>query len=323
MSPILPSVLNPQRTDFEYRAGAALSGAARAENLGVLTLNTGLQCNLECEVCYHRSSPSRSECMPREVMLDALHFAAGVRPEMIEITGGEPVIWANLRECLTLASGMSTRVRVWTNLDALLSPEAADLPHFLAQHGIEVLASLPEALEGRTIGGCIEALKILSAAGYGDFDAGALPLDIAYTPLPGAMPGDYAAVNREFRLALSPHGVSFGTLVPIANMPLGGLADLLEEDGQTEPYDAMLQAAFNPEAIAGLPCRHGVTIAWDGSIWDCDYHLAAHVPLADGEQNVRDHVASQVGQLALGTRRISFKQHCFGCSARQTGAATP
>lgn len=322
MNPLLPGNTGSLRSDFERRAVQACAGAYRAERLATLTLNVGLRCNLSCEVCYQHSSPSRTECMSREVMLDALHFASDVRPELIDVTGGEPVLWPMLREFIPLAAGIGARVRVWTNLDALLLPESADLPHQFAEHGVEVVASLPEALEGRTVGGCIEALGQLSHLGYGDPSIAGIPLDIAYTPLPGELPREQTELAEEFWAALAPHGITFRSLITSANVPLGGYAKWLDENSERLRYQATLEAAFDPDALGELPCRNGITIGWDGTLWDCDYNLAAHVPLAEGPQNVGDHVGSQVGQMALATRRIAFREHCFACAARK-GSSKP
>ena len=49
-------------------------------------------------------------------------------------------------------------------------------------------------------------------------------------------------------------------------------------------------------------------------MWDCDYHLAARVHIAEGATTVREYVASPVGQMALTSRRIIFAEHCFACT---------
>lgn len=252
--------------------------------------------------------------MPRDVMLDALQFASDVAPQLIDVTGGEPLLWPYLEEFVTLGSGIPNRLRVRTNLDALLLPECASVAPILARQKVEILASLPEALEGRTIGGCIEALSQLSRLGYGDPAAGGLPLDLAYNPLPGQLPRDEEQLAAEFRSALAKHDIRFRSLIAIVNVPLGGLARLLDETSEADRYKAALRTEFDPATLAHLACRHGIVIAWDGSMWDCDYHLAARVPIAEGEHSVRQYVASPVGQMALASRRVTFAEHCFACT---------
>jgi len=255
--------------------------------------------------------------MARGVMLNALSFAAEIRPEHLELTGGEPVLWPHLREFVQLAHGVAPHVRVHTNLTALLRPDGDDAIRSLAETRTELLVSLPEMLEDRTVIECMDTLVKLSAAGYGDPSRGAIPLDIAYTPMAGSLPRPQEQLEREYRDALSVHRIGFRTLVPIVHVPLGGFADWLEESGERDAYTAKLRAAYDPTAADDLPCRHGLEIGWDGTLWDCDYHLAAGVPLAEEPRQVGDYVSSPVGQTSLATRRIHFAEHCFACTARR------
>ena len=316
MIPKRPQRIEAPRSDFERRAETALPGVHRAEDLSALMVNVGLRCNLACEFCHQSSSPDRTEAMSRGTMLDVLHFADDIRPQLIDVTGGEPVLWPLLREFVMLAAEVAPRTRVRTNLDVLLLPEVANVAPMLAENRVEILASLPEALECRTIGGCIEALCRLTELGYGDPERGAqAALDLAYNPLPGEMPRPQAEIEAEFRSALSPHGVTFRSLIAITNVALGGFARWLDESNDRERYRVELRDAFNPEVLPLLACRHGIEIAWDGTLWDCDFNLAAGTLLSDETRHVGEYVGSQVGQLALATRRISFAEHCFACAA--------
>jgi radical SAM/Cys-rich protein len=304
------------RSGFERALDECCPSANRAEQLTSLMLNVGLQCNLSCELCHHSCTPQRTETMSRGVMLDALQFASDLRPELLDITGGEPTMWPHLRELVQLGRNVATRMRVRTNLDALLLPEFATVAPTLAENRVEILASLPEALEGRTIGRCVEALSWLTRLGYGDPDLGdSIAVDLAYNPLPGEMPRPQEEIAREFRAALAPHGIRFRSLLAITNVPIGGFAEWLEETNERERYRAGLRDAFNPDVLPRLACRHGIEIAWDGTLWDCDFNLAAGMPLAEGSVYVGDYLGSPVGQLALATRRIHYAEHCFACSA--------
>jgi radical SAM/Cys-rich protein len=316
MSPDPLNYIGQPSSEFDARIEHLTSSAAHAQALSVLTVNVGLVCNLECELCHHEASPERTETMQREVMLDVVRLASEVGPELIDVTGGEPTMWPLLGEFLGFARNTTERIRVRTNLDALLLPELANVAQTLAENRVEVLASLPEALEGRTVGGSVAALKRLACLGYGDPARGdSLPLDLAYNPLPGELPRPVEQHSREFAIALEPHGIRFRSLVTIVNAALGGYAAWLDESGEHERYRALLSAAFDPGTIETLPCRHGVTIAWDGTVWDCDYHLAACMALFEGSPYLREYVSSPVSQLALATRRIRFADHCFACTA--------
>jgi radical SAM/Cys-rich protein len=316
MIPGHPQHISAPRSDFERRVEEARPGTHRAEDLSTLMVNVGLRCNLACELCHQASSPERTETMSRGTMLDVAHFAAHIRPQLIDVTGGEPTLWPHLREFVMLVRGATPRIRLRTNLDALLLPETAGVMSTLAENRVEILASLPEALEGRTIGGCIEALARLTTLGYGDPAHGAaIALDLAYNPMPAEMPHPQSELEAEFRAALAPHGVRFRSLLSITNFALGGFAKWLDETNERERYRASLLDDFNPDTLPNLACRHGIEVAWDGTLWDCDFNLAARTLLTEEPRDVAEYVQSPVGQMALTTRRISFAEHCFACTA--------
>jgi radical SAM/Cys-rich protein len=305
-------------SDFEGRLVGVSPALRLAEGIRTVTVNVGLHCNLSCQLCYLPCSPNRTESMSRAIMLEVLEFASEIQPDLVDITGGEPTLWPYLREFVMLGRGTAERMRVHTNLDALLSPRQAGLPALLAEHRVEILASLPEALEGRTIGGCIEVLQHLTRLGYGDLRSDAkIALDIAYNPLPGELPEQQWLLERDFRQALRQHGITFGSLVATVNVDLGRFGDMLRQVDGTKLYREQLESHFDPAKLPDLPCRHGVDIAWDGTIWDCDYNLAANLRLAEGSTALNNYVNSPVSQQALGMRRIAFGEHCFACTAGQ------
>jgi radical SAM/Cys-rich protein len=311
-----PTHITPHHSEFGQRVERELPGTHRAESLDTIMVNVTLNCNLSCQLCHQSSSPQRTEVMSRGTMLDVLHFTAEVRPQLLDITGGEPTLWPLLREFVQLSRQVAPRTRVRTNLDALLLPEAEGVMRTLAENRVEILASLPEALEGRTIGACVEALARLTELGYGDPASGAInALDLAYNPLPGEMPRDQSDLEDEFRAGLAPHGIRFRSLLAIANFPLGGFREWLEENNLSEQYRTELRAAFNPAVLPNLPCRHGIEIGPDGTLWDCDFNLAAGLPLGEKPRHVGGYVGSPVGQMALASRIVSFGEHCFACAA--------
>jgi radical SAM/Cys-rich protein len=280
-------------------------------------LNVGMACDLSCELCHHSCSPLRTESMPLEVMLDALRFAAEVRPGLLDITGGEPTLWPHLTECLNLARGLGLRTRVRTNAVSLLLTDTVGVAAMIAESGTEVLASMPEHLEtgGRKLHESIEALQLLVSLGYGDTAAGGLALDLAYNPAPGALPRPQQELEDELRRALRPHGIRFRSLLAITTVEAGRFEAWLNDHREIEHYRQTLRSQFNPDVVPRLACRHGITIDWNGTLWDCDFNLATLTPLAEEPRLAPALVGSVVGQAALATRRISFAEHCFACTA--------
>lgn len=304
--------------DFARAAAKVDSNAAVPRRIETLMLNVGLQCDLSCEHCHHACSPARVEVMSRDTLHAALRFAERLHPSLIDVTGGEPALYPHLRELLELAGEARIPLRIRTNLVALARPEAADLPVLMALSGTHVLGSLPGSSAAEVTGHrassvwetSIEVLQRLASLGYG---AGAgLELDLAHNPPFGELPRPQDALEAEFRVALEPLGVRFDRLLSISNVPVGRLDKRLRADARADAYAALLRDAFNPAAVPELECRRSIEVAWDGTMWDCDFNLAAGLPPAAGPLSL-DDLADDLAPLSA--RRIAFGPHCFACTA--------
>ena len=77
-------------------------------------------------------------------------------------------------------------------------------------------------------------------------------------------------------------------------------------------YMERLTAAFNPAAVAGLMCQNTLSVAWDGTLHDCDFNQMLDIPvaLAGRRPHIRDFDPG-----ALQARTIQTARHCFGCTA--------
>jgi radical SAM/Cys-rich protein len=310
------SVLAPQpSTNFSDRIVQSDPIASRAERIDTLTVNVGLRCDRTCAQCHHTCSPTASESMTRATMQDAVRLAGALRPALLDITGGEPSLWPHLREFVAEARAVGVpRIRVRTNLSGLLDQRATGVAADLARQGVEVLASMPSLpVDGGDRR--IAALLALRDLGYGDGGDCSLPLDLAHTPEPGALPHPQRDIERAFRKTLSDLGIRFRSLLQITGVPLGGLAQRLAKAGLLTTYRATLRDGFNPEVVRSLECRHGIEIAWDGRLYDCDFNVAAHLPLRDQPRTAADALAEPAAVTALASRRIAFGEHCFACAA--------
>lgn len=304
-------------SDFARTVAEAFPYASTPERVDTLMLNVGLSCDLSCAHCHHACSPDRLEVMSRTTLHAALRLAEELRPALVDVTGGEPALYAHIRELVELAHNAGLPVRVRTNLIALARPESADLPALFARTGTHLLASVPG---GATPSGPetdlaphwqtpISVLRNLASYGYG---YGSLSLELAHNPAIGELPESQEALESELRFALEPRGVRFTSVLSIANVPVGRLAQQLDERGETAAYRELLRCAFNPAVAAALECRHGLEVAWDGTLWDCDFNLAAGLPPATGPLTVWELLADPS---ALAERRIGFGPHCFACTA--------
>jgi len=304
--------------DFARTVAHVDSNAAVPRRIETLMLNVGLRCDLSCGHCHHACSPARAEVMPRDTLHAALRFAERLRPSLIDVTGGEPALYPHLRELLGLAREARLPLRVRTNLVALARPEAADLPALMAQSGTRVLGSLPgssaaEVTDHRANSvwdTSIEVLHGLASLGYGVGTG--LGLDLAHNPPFGELPRPQDVLEAEFRVALEPLGVRFDRLLSISNVPVGRLGERLRASARAATYATLLRDAFNPAAVPELECRRSLEVAWDGTLWDCDFNLAAGLPPAAGPLSL-DDLADDLSSLPA--RRIAFGPHCFACTA--------
>jgi hypothetical protein len=92
-------------------------------------------------------------------------------------------------------------------------------------------------------------------------------------------------------------------------MPIGRFINVLKD--KKPQYMTLLKQSFNPQTLSSLMCRHQINIGWDGTIYDCDFNLAAGLP-------VTTKVSRRIEQFdhsMLSTRKIATADHCFGCTA--------
>lgn len=306
------------KLDFIARVGSIDEGALHAERPRSVMLNVGLRCDSACTHCHHRCGPERDEQMSAETAEMALDLACALDAELVDVTGGSPELWPHLTALVEAAGERGLRMRVRTGLGALASRDNDALARFLAKHGVELLASFPgasaeEIAVQRGPGAYREGLSALIELrhlGYGT--RGGPPLLIAFNPEIGELGAPQAATERRVRAGLGLVGVSFERLLSITNVPVGRALDDLEARGEAIAYVHRLADSFNPATLSELACRHGIEVAWDGRLADCDFNLAAGLGTAAGPQTVAEALERPE---ALTGRRIAFARHCFACTA--------
>jgi radical SAM/Cys-rich protein len=294
----------------------------RARTPRVVQLHLGKLCNLRCKHCHVDAGPHRTqEQAPRQVLEAALRLvdallARGGAP-VVDLTGGAPELHQDFRWLVGELSRRGVHVMDRCNLTVLLLPQFADLPVFFADHGVEVVASLPhwrapntDAQRGEDVHArSIEALRRLNAQGYGSGDP-ARRLTLVHNPAGAFLPGGQASMEREWRAGLERvHGVRFDGLIALTNMPIARFLDWLRERGQEEAYRELLLRSFNPAAVAGLMCQDTLSVAPDGTLHDCDFNQVLGLA-AEVLPNLED-----VSLEALADRPITTGPHCFGCTA--------
>ncbi len=263
---------------FEKIASRGKKDGLYADGISTMQINVGLRCNQACNHCHLSASPESEEMMGWSVMEKVLQIAESVAPETVDITGGAPELNSNLIPFIKRFSAMGIRVQVRTNLTALLESGNEELPEFFRDHKIMLVGSLPCYMEenvtaqrGEEVyGKSIKAIKGLNSLGYGtDPD---LQLNLVYNPGGAFLPGDQADLEEAYKKELYERfGISFTNLLTITNMPLGRFEEQLKKENQFEKYVTLLSDSFNPATVPGLMCRHQISVAWDGTLFDCDF----------------------------------------------------
>jgi radical SAM/Cys-rich protein len=304
---------------FERRMSAAGLCPLHATGITVFQINVGKLCNQTCAHCHVDAGPDRKEIMTRETAELCIRALAQTDIPNVDITGGAPELNPNFRWLVEQARALGRHVMDRCNLTVLLLNGQADLPDFLAQHGVEVIASLPYYRPAQTnaqrgegvFEKSIEALRKLNALGYGKEGTGLL-LNLVYNPVGAFLPPKQEAIERQFKHELAEkQGVIFNHLYTITNMPISRFLDFLIATGNYEGYMERLVNAFNPAAAAGVMCRYTISIGWDGTLYDCDFNQMLEMPTGLGApQHIRDFDAAQLHQ-----RRIVTGNHCYGCTA--------
>jgi len=316
----------PLAADLEpLLARAGLSELLRPKAPEILQLNVGRLCNMSCRHCHVDAGPDRADQqMSWETMQGALALLDRL-PSLrtVDITGGAPELNPHFQRLVAAATERGRHVIDRCNLTILLSPRFADLPAWLGERGVELVCSLPHARarntdaqrgEG-TFARSMEALRRCNAAGYGQGDPRRV-LTLMHNPAGAWLPGAQAAMEREWKEELARReGVRFDRLIALNNMPIARFLEWLVDSGNLEPYMARLLSAFNPATVAGLMCRDTLSVAWDGSLYDCDFNQQLELPLSLGGR--RPHLAEldDAGLAALLERRIVTARHCLGCTA--------
>jgi radical SAM/Cys-rich protein len=205
------------------------------------------------------------------------------------------------------------------NLTVLLLPSQSDLAEFLAEHGVEIVASLPSYRASQTdaqrgdgiFAKSIESLKRLNRLGYGVEGSGRL-LNLVYNPVGAFLPPKQDAMESQFKRELARNfGVTFNRLYTITNMPISRFLEFLVQSGNYDGYMERLANAFNPAAAAGVMCRYTLSVGWDGTLYDCDFNQMLELPVDHGApRHIRD-----LDPARLHTRQIVTRNHCYGCTA--------
>lgn len=288
----------------------------RRGQLQTLQINVGRKCNQACTHCHVDAAPWRTEMMPASIAHRVGEWIREHRPAVVDITGGAPELSDHFRYFVETAREVGCHVIDRNNLTIIETQAFAWLPEYLAQHEVEVVASLPcysadnvNAQRGEGVfEKSISALKKLNAVGYGR----KLPLNLVFNPLGAKLPGPQEELEADYRKELREQfGIEFTQLFAITNQPIARFAEELRASKQWESYLHLLANNFNPATVDGLMCRSTISVGMMGEVFDCDFNQMLKMQVRNGKPLYLWDVTPE----RLAGWDIQTGVHCLACTA--------
>ena len=300
---------------FEKRL-VAENRSLRRGRLQTLQINVGRKCNQACRHCHVDAGPWRTEMLSEVVANRIAEWMDRHRPPVVDITGGAPELSGSFRFLVEHARGTGARVLDRCNLTIVEEAGYEDLPQYLAEHQVEVIASLPcytpENVAKQRGNGVFEksitALRKLNAVGYGT----RLPLHLVYNPVGPKLPGPQPELEADYKQELRrKFGIIFDQLYTITNQPIARFAEDLRRCGKWDEYMELLATSFNPATLEGLMCRSTLSVGWMGEVYDCDFNQMLGMQMRNGKPLFLWDVTPEF----LENQGILTGDHCFACTA--------
>ncbi len=291
--------------------------------LETLQVNLGYRCNQSCLHCHVNAGPKRKEMMSRENIDVVLAFLHRYDISTLDITGGAPEMHPEFRYLVTEAKKAGVHVIDRCNLTILNEPGYEDMAEFLADHQVEIVASMPcyqqenvDAQRGEGVYRCsIDVMKKLNSLGYGRHNSG-LVLNLMYNPTGPYLPPDQLSLEADYKRELGEsEGVVFNQLLTLTNMPIQRFGSTLVSHGEFDTYMQLLKQAYHEENLGNVMCRTLISVDWQGYVYDCDFNQMLGLSLkTDGQTQV--HLCD-LSVADLNGNAIMVAEHCYGCTAGQ------
>ena len=292
------------------------------ERIETVQVNLGYKCNQSCLHCHVNASPDRKETMSKNTMNQVRAFIKQVGAKTVDLTGGAPELNPHFRDFVRHLRDDDISIIDRCNLTILGEPDQSDLAQFLADQKITVIASLPcytednvDAQRGDGVfQRSIQGLQMLNELGYGQDESG-LALNLVYNPTGPFLPPPQNTLQTEYKEHLwKNYGVIFNSLLTITNMPIKRFGSTLVSRKQFDTYMSLLKKNFDEKNLSSVMCKTLVSVDWEGYLFDCDFNQMLELNIENGNRKI--HV-SDLESDTLSGRKISVKDHCFGCAAGQ------
>lgn len=292
--------------------------------LEILQVNLGYLCNQSCLHCHVAAGPTRKELMGPENIKHIVEILKLPSVHTLDLTGGAPEMNPLFKELVIEARRIDIKVIDRCNLTILLEPGFEDTAEFLAENGVQIVASLPcymeENVDGQRGKGVYQksmrALKRLNQLGYGKPD-GKLTLTLVYNPTGPYLPPPQQALEQDYKKFLAEkYGIQFNQLFTITNMPIARFGSTLLSKGEFENYMTLLKDSFSAANLQGLMCINQLSIDWQGYVYDCDFNQMLNMNIRHPQKRKKLHI-SDVLNTRLQDIPINIADHCYGCTAGQ------
>ena len=285
--------------------------------LQTLQINVGRKCNQACKHCHVDAAPWRTEMLEESTAIKIGNWISKNKPKIVDITGGAPELSEYFRMLVKLSRSAGCHVIDRNNLTIIEESGFEWLPEFLAQHEVEIIASLPcyspENVARQRGNGVFEksirALRRLNDLGYGKH----FVLNLVYNPTGVTLPPPEQELEAEYKTVLQcEFGISFNRLYTITNQPIARFAEDLRAQGKWDEYMNLLATSFNPDTVDGLMCRSTLSVGYRGELYDCDFNQMLSLQFANGD---RPLYLWDVSPEHLHGRKIQTGNHCLACTA--------
>ncbi len=291
----------------------------QAEDISTLQVNMGYKCNLACSHCHVEASPDRTEEMSPETVDTVLAILREHNQiTAVDITGGSPELNPSFKHFVKSCAEMGKQVMVRSNLAVNTEPGMDNIPEFLAENKVKIIASLPcyteegvDSQRGKgTYHKAIKVLKKLNSLDYGN-DGTGLEIEIMFNPAKEGIAPDQHMLQNAYKEKLNEmHGITFNNLIALSNMPIGRLGKSLSAD-EIKDYLNKLEESFNPAAVKNVMCRHLISVSPDGRLFDCDFWQMLNLSMRNGNSNRVDNF----NYSELSKRKIVTNNLCLMCTA--------
>jgi radical SAM/Cys-rich protein len=286
---------------------------------GILQINVSKKCNLKCLHCHVEAGLDRTETMDKKIFEACLSVIRSCPNfHTVDLTGGAPEMNPDLEWFIGQVAFLNKRLIVRSNLVILLDPAYCNFINTYRNNRVEIVASLPDYQGEKTdkVRGAgvfeklIKVIHVLNYIGYGKEGSG-LILSLAHNPAGAYLPASQGILEGDYKSELKKHyGIEFNNLYSITNMPVGRFLEFLIRSDNYNDYMAELIANFNPESIDKLMCKNTLSVAWDGTLYDCDFNQMLEISLQSRVKTILEY-DNQI----LQNREIAIHNHCYGCTA--------